>query len=73
MHWNCEASIMEESTVTAPVIKAISVLAAAGISNWSDAASIAALVYTLLLISEWIWKKFLRDWMKLRGRSDEAT
>jgi hypothetical protein len=64
---------MEESTVTAPVIKAISVLAAAGISNWSDAASIAALVYTLLLISEWIWKKFLRDWMKLRGRSDEAT
>jgi hypothetical protein len=64
---------MEESTVTAPVIKAISVLAAAGISSWSDAASIAALVYTLLLISEWVWKKFLRDWMKLRGGSDEAT
>ena len=65
---------MEESTtIAAPVTKAISVLAAAGISSWSDAASIAALVYTLLLIGEWSWKKFLREWIKSRGGSDEAT
>lgn len=29
-----------------------------GINTWSDAAAVAATVYTLILIADWGWKKW---------------
>lgn len=45
-----------------PVVKAAVAwfgvgLAHLGINTWSDAAAVAATIYTLLLIADWIWKK----------------
>jgi hypothetical protein len=48
---------MQDSTVAAPIAKVVSAWALFGITSWSDAAAAAALVYTLLLIGEWCWKK----------------
>lgn len=39
-------------------------LANLGIHNWSDAAAVVATIYTLILICEWCWKKFLRRWIR---------
>lgn len=59
----------ETQTVTAPLAKIISVWAVFGITSWAEAASAAAFLYTLLLIGEWCWKKFLRDWLNAwRGK-----
>lgn len=53
---------MNDGTVSAPVAKVISVWGAVwtatGITSWAQAASAAATIYTLLLIAEWVWKKF---------------
>lgn len=62
---------MEDQTVNAPMVKAVSVLAATGFTSWSELASAAAFLYTVILISEWCWKKFLRDWIKSRGQNVE--
>lgn len=48
-----------------PVVKAVIAwvgvgLAHLGINTWSDAAAVAATIYTLLLIVDWIWKKWKR-------------
>lgn len=58
----------KSTTVAAPLFKAVSVWAAIGITSWSDVASAAAFVYTLILIADWCWKKFLRDWLKSKGK-----
>ncbi|MCR4308361.1 MAG: hypothetical protein NUV80_07470 [Candidatus Berkelbacteria bacterium] len=46
--------------VAAPVIKVASVWTAVAITSWADFAAMLAAFYTLLLISEWLWKKFIR-------------
>jgi hypothetical protein len=55
-----------DDTVKAPVIKAMTAWALVGITSWADAAAAAAFLYSVLLIFEWCWKKFLRDWIKGR-------
>jgi hypothetical protein len=35
-------------------------LAKIGIHQWSDAAAMAAFLYSVLLIAEWCWKKWRR-------------
>ena len=52
-----------ETTVGEPVLKLISVWAAVGITSWADFASFLAALYSLLLIGEWMYKKFI----KLKG------
>ena len=47
--------------------KLASVWAAVGITSWADAAAAAAFCYSMLLISEWIWKKLLRGLFERRG------
>lgn len=47
----------EEQTVATPVLKIATAWAAAGVTSWADFASALAAVYTLLLITEWVWKK----------------
>jgi hypothetical protein len=39
-------------------------LSAIGINNWGDFAAAVASVWTVLLIADWLWKK----WKKRRGR-----
>lgn len=50
----------EQVSVNNPIAKIISALGLAGISSWSEFASACAAVYTLLLIGEWVYKKFIR-------------
>lgn len=42
-------------------IKATSAWAAIGITNWAEAAQAAAAIYSVLLIIEFVWKRFLRE------------
>lgn len=60
---------MENNTsVDHPLIKAVSAwLVAIGISSWSDFAAMCAAIYSILLIIEWIWRKFLRSFLENKG------
>lgn len=49
-------------SVAHPVLKVVTVwLAALGITSWGEFAAFLAAVYSMLLILEWCWKKFVRD------------
>lgn len=54
-----------ESIVTAAKIG--TAWAAVGITSWADAASALAFVYTLILLSEWLWKRAIRPFCERRG------
>lgn len=48
----------DHTTVAMPVFKIITAWAAAwGLQSWGDVASFLAALYTMLLITEWLWKK----------------
>lgn len=56
------------TSVASPGIKLITAwLAALGITSWGDLASFLAAVYTACLLSEWVWKRFLRPLAERRG------
>ncbi len=58
----------DHTSVDHPVIKIISAWAMAfGLSSWSDFAAFLAAVYSLLLISEWFWKRFWRPMLERQG------
>lgn len=38
-----------------------------GITSWADVASALAALYTVILISEWVWKKWIRPGLEARG------
>jgi hypothetical protein len=69
----------ETASVSAPAVKIGSAWALVGITSWADAAAALAAVYSLILILEWIWKKFTRPFLERKGivkrtrrrRSDE--
>jgi hypothetical protein len=48
---------MNNSQVENQTAKIVSAWALIGITSWAEAASFAAFLYSLLLISEWCWKK----------------
>jgi hypothetical protein len=51
----------EHVSVNAPVTKILSAwLAAIGIASWSDLAAALAALYSLLLIAEWLWSRFIK-------------
>lgn len=61
-------SIEQHTSVAQPVPKLITAwLAAIGIASWSDFAAMVAAVYSLLLIGEWIWKRFGRPYSERKG------
>ena len=56
------------TSVASPGIKmATAWVAALGIGSWSDVAAILAALYSLMLISEWLWKKLIRPFCERRG------
>lgn len=65
---------MNNTDISMPVAKSVSLWVLIGISNWADAASFAAALagfmaafYSVLLIGEWFWKKFWRPFFVARG------
>ncbi len=51
----------DHTTVAMPAFKIFTAwLAALGLQSWGDFASFLAACYTLILILEWIYKKFKR-------------
>ena len=56
-----------DDTVAAPAIKITTVWTAVAITSWADFASMLAAIYTLLLIFEWLWKKFGRPFCEMHG------
>jgi len=58
---------MDSNDIQSPVAKVLSLWAVIGITSWADAAAFAAFVYSLILISEWVWKKLARPYSERRG------
>ena len=56
-----------QQTVAAPGLKIVSAWSAVAITSWADFAAMLAALYTLLLISEWLWKKVGRPFCEARG------
>ena len=56
----------QTSDVVVPGVKIVSVWAAVKITSWADAASAIAFFYTLLLVGEWLWKRFGRPFCENR-------
>lgn len=53
---------MEDTvSVAHPVVKVASVWGVLYITTWADVAAALAALYSLLLIAEWVWRKFLRS------------
>lgn len=58
----------QATSVSNPVLKAATaLLAGVGVSSWSDFAALLAAVYTLCLLAEWLWQRFLRPAAESRG------
>lgn len=57
--------------IAAPGTKIASAWAGVGasmwITTWADVAAVLASIYTLVLLSEWVWKKLLRPFAERRG------
>lgn len=53
--------------VAAPVAKVATAWAAVGITSWAEAASFLAFCYSAILIGEWAWKRFIRQFLVNRG------
>lgn len=51
----------DDTTIQHPVLKVVSaVIVTAGGLTWGEIASIMASIYTLCLITEWIWKRLIK-------------
>jgi hypothetical protein len=60
-------AMAQDSTISHPVAKAVSMWALFGISSWTDVAALLGCIYSALLIAEWVWKKVLRGIARRRG------
>lgn len=58
---------MEKNDISMPVAKVISLWALIGVTSWTEAAAFAGFVYSMLLISEWLWKKLFRPFVRPHG------
>lgn len=56
-----------QEEIAAPVIKTLTVWGAIGITSWAEAASFAAFLYSLALLSEWLWKRLIKPFLISRG------
>ena len=60
-------AMVQDSTISHPVAKAVSLWALVGISSWTELAAFLGCIYSTLLIAEWVWKKVLRSYARSRG------
>lgn len=57
----------DQVTISSPLLKISTALAAVGVTSWSEFASMCAALYTICLISEWLWKTFIKPALIRRG------
>lgn len=67
MNQETVTAMAQDSTVSHPVAKAVSMWVLFGFSSWTDFAAFLGCIYSALLISEWVWKKVLRGIARRRG------
>ena len=60
-------AMAQDSTISHPVAKALSLWTLVGISSWTDVAAFLGCIYSTLLIAEWVWKKLLRAYARRKG------
>jgi len=53
--------------IQTPVIKIATSWGGVIVTSWNEIAAILASIYTLILISEWMWKKILRPFLERKG------
>ena len=63
----------QTDSVSQPALKVVTAWAAVGITSWAEFAAALAAAYTLLLISEWLWKKAGRPFCENRGWLDRKA
>ncbi len=56
-----------QEEIAAPIFKAATLWGAIGITSWAEAASFAAFLYSMVLLSEWLWKKLIKPFCISRG------
>lgn len=56
-----------DNTVGMPAVKLASVWGAVAVTSWADLAAMLAAIYTLILIGEWFFKKFIRPFCERHG------
>ncbi len=64
---NSEMIAAQPDLIAAPVAKAATAWAVVGITSWAEFASFLAAIYTLILLGEWVWKRFGRAYAVRRG------
>ena len=52
--------------IQAPTIKIATSWGGVIVTSWNEIAAILASVYTILLISEWVWKRAFRPFLEKR-------
>jgi len=56
-----------DDEIQGKLVKAGTAWAAVGITSWTDAASFVAFLYSLALLTEWVWKKVIRPALVKHG------
>lgn len=62
-----DVEMSNHTSVDYPMTKIATVLAAAGVATWADAAALLAALYTGILIGEWLWRRAIRPFCERRG------
>jgi len=57
----------QHTSVTAPGAKIATAWVATLFTSWADFASFLAAIYTLILLLEWCWKRFGREFAERHG------
>lgn len=68
-----QRAIHDETSGPGFATRIISVLAAMGVSSWSDAAAFFGTAYTLVLLTHYLWKHFVRPFCERRGWIERRT
>lgn len=61
------STTQQTADVAHPAVKIVTAWGMVGITSWADFASALAAAYTIILITEWLWKKCLRPFAEDRG------
>lgn len=64
---NLRSAINDPETTVGFTARVASLWGLIGITSWSDFAAFLAAIYSLILICEWLWKRFVRRFLERRG------
>ncbi len=64
---NLREAIQDPETAVGFSARIASLWGVIGITSWTDFAAFLAALYSLILIGEWLWKRFIRPFLERRG------